>query len=451
MKLESANLGRASKTTKTKVESRLSACASLVRLLVDVALEKLRYKTVKALVEHITQTLPTADANYCVPLLKDYLKTLATLFDHKAHPEHFLDQEWQEAVDFCIDLTCDLNRTYEPDESSFPNGVRSFHGSGPRRDDLSRAGTPSTFGDHVRRSGKSASQGAAYPQLRNSDREVILCLRNLTSVPNAPIMDRAHKISTTLIDLLVSYQKTSTIQQPALETINSVMSFAITNDISLAMQTSNKVLSLFRQLWESKDATLKETLLVFLSYVEVLLPRIISAETTGDCKDTMNTIVEVLRNDYCSRRPREQLQFEDLSLRNPTSCVASQIPLGTKVHEVRNGSFKAEHPWCLISGSAAMMVALEKDTRAREKPIDKDDVHVRAKRQRLTNLFDDLLYFVRGSLIPEKLYALQVFIFVFDSLRFDYITLQSYLNVLLPCLSDDDGLVASWAMLAMAS
>jgi len=451
VKLESANLVRASKNTKIKVESRLSACASLVRLIVDVSLKKLRYKTVKALVEHITQTLPTADAGYCEPLLKDYLKALVTLFDYKAHPEHFLEQEWHEAVDFCIELACDLNRTYEPDESGFSNGVRALHESSSHRDNLSRAGTPSTFGDLGRKSGRTASQRGAYPHLRDSDREILLCLRSLTSVPNAPIMDRAHKILTTLIELLQSYPKTGTIQQSVFESINSAISSVITNDISLGMRISNKMLPLFRKYWDSKDATLKETLLVFLSSVEVLLPRMISEDNTGDCKNALNAIVEILRVDYCSRRHREQLQLEDISLPDPTSRVASQIPLSTKVHQLRLGSLKAEHPWCLISSSAAAIVELEIDTRAREKPFDQDEIQVPAKRQRLTHPLDDLLRFARGSLLPEKLYALQMLVFVFDSLNFDQSALHGYLDVLLPCLSDDDGLISAWATLALTS
>lgn len=451
MKLESANLARASKTTKVKIESRLSACASLVRLVVDVALQKLRYKTVKAVVEHITQTLPNADAGYLEPLLKDYLKTLATVFDYKAHPEHFLGDEWRDAVEFCIDLAGDLNRTYEPDDSGFPNGVRSHHGSNGRRGDISRASTPSSFADHGRRPGKTASQGVAYPRLRDSDREVIICLRNLTSVSNAPIMGSAQKILTTLVELLRSYPKTSSIQQPALETINTVLFCATTNDISLAIQISNKVLLLFRQLWESKDTQLKEAMLEFLSYVEVLLPRMISEDTTGDCKNALSTIVEVMRDDYCLRRYRDQLQLEDISLPDPTTRVASQVPLSTKVHELRNGSLKAEHPWCLISSSAAMMVALEVDTRACETPVDADEIQVSAKRQRLTHPLDDVLPSLKGPLLPQKLYSLQMLVHVLDSLQFEQGALQTYLDALSPCLSDNDGFVTSWAMLAMAS
>ena len=451
VKLESAHLVRASKTIKTKIESRLSACASLVRLVVDIALQKLRYKTVKAIVKHVTQSLPTADASYCEPLLKDYLKALVTLLEHKSHPEHFLGTEWHELVDFCIDLVCDLNRTYEPHDSSIPNGIRTLRASSIRGNIYSRESTPSVFGDNGRSSGKTTLQGALHPHLRECDREVVSCLRSLASVPNAPIMDRADVLLKTLIDLLQSYSKTSTIQQSGFESINSIISRVIINDISLAVQTSEKLLPFLRRFWQSKDAILKETLLAFLTYVEILLPRMLSMDATKNCKDELNAIIEVLREDYCSRRLRERLQLEDISLPDPTSRLGQQIPLSTKVHQVRMGSMKAEHPWCLISSSAAIMVALENDTKEHEIALGIDDMHVAAKRQRLTHPVDDLLRLAKGSLLPEKQYALQALVFIYDSLNLDDNTLQGHLDVLLPYLSDDDGLLVSWAMLALTS
>lgn len=53
--------------------------------------------------------------------------------------------------------------------------------------------------------------------------------------------------------------------------------------------------------------------------------------------------------------------------------------------------------------------------------------------------------------MPEKLYALKMLAFVFDALEFDESALQDRLGKLLLCLSDDDAVVASWAMLVMTS
>lgn len=448
-RLEVSNIARATKYAKPRVGARLLACAAVVRITVEVALQRLRYKTVKALVEHIIQTLPTADAGYCEPLLNDYFKALATLLEYKAHPEHFLGDEWHELVDFCLETTRDLMRPAEFSDSNHSNGARGLHSTGLTQGYFSRSATPSITGDHGRKSESHAThRNAAYPRLRECDRDLVLCLQHLTSVPNAPIFDRANVILTTLVELLHSYPKVSKIQQAALECINSIMSRVVANDIELASQVMTQMLPLIRGFWEAKDAPLKDALLILLSYGEVLLPRIIRLDKTGDNKAALVALVEVLRNDYCLRRDREQLQLDDLTFYDSTCSATRQMPLSTKTLGVRSGCFRAEHPWCLISLSAAIIVALEHNTATHEQPTRPDAEDNRAKRQRLTHPIDDIFDLTKG---PDKLYALQMLVFIFDSLELEEEALQGRLETLLLCLSDDNSLITSWAMLVMNS
>ena len=452
VKLESSNYARATKHTKTKVESRLLACAGVIRITVEVALQKLRHKTVKALVEHIIQTLPTADAGYCEPLLNDYLKALATLLGYKAHPEHFLGDEWYEVVDFCIVTIRDLIRPTESNGLTQPNGVRGLQGSSTNWNHLSRSTTPSSVRELGRKSSSNASQRAsAHPCLRESDRELVLCLQHLTAVTNAPILDKSRVILSTLVELLQTYPKLSKIQQPALECINAIMPRVVANDIELALEVTKQMIPLIRRLWEMKEAPLKEAFLVFLLYGEVLLPRMLFTDEDGNCKAALTALIEVLREDYCIRRPREQLQLEDLTLCDPATCASRRRPLSITTFEVRLGSFKAEHPWCLMSISAAIMVALEVDTAVHEKATELYIGDHISKRQRLAHPIDDLFRLTQTPRLSERLYALQLLAFVFDALEFDESVLQDQLEKLLLCLSDDDASIASWAMLVMTS
>lgn len=418
--------------------------------MVETGLRKLRYKTVKALLEHITQTLPTADTGYCTPLCKDYFKALVTLLEFKAHPEHFLGDEWHEIVDFCLEITRDLNRSDEVADSALSNGARALQKPVSRRDNFSRSATPSTMGDYGRMSSFNASQPATYPQLRDSQLELANCLQHLTSVPNAPLFDRAHVIVTTVVDLLVSYPKVSSIQQVLFDCINSIMSRVIAHDTKLALQLMEKVLPLFRRFWDVKDHTIKEPLLILLSYGEILLPRLIFEDTTGDRKAVLNVLVEILRDDYCARRQREQLQLEDLTFVDPTCCI-SQVPLSTKILQVRMGVHKAEQPWCLVSSSATILVVLENDASTRGSLVNTDEIDYQPKRQKLTRPLDDIFSIIKGSIPTEKQYALQILVFIFDQKQFDESSLQGNLDLLLPYLSDDDGLIASWTMLVMTS
>ena len=451
-KLDKSNYARASKSAKSKVEGRLFACAALVRTVVEVGLRKLRYKTVKALVEHIIQTLPTADGGYCEPLIADYFRALATLLEYKAHPEHFLGDDWHELVDFCVQAARDLTRASEPDESGLSNGSRFLNGSRSNRAGYGRSATPSSIGDYGRMSSNSIAQRAAEFYLKGSDDQTVLCLQYLVSVPNAPISDRADVVLATLVEILQTYQRASSTQQAAFECINSIMSRIIAMNIDLPLQTMKRVIPLLRRFWEPKEgaAAFNDTLLAFLSYGQILLPRMISEDQTGDCNTTLKALVEVLRNDYCSRRHRGQLQLDDLVLLDPSRSTSRQMPLSTRTIQVKLDGLRAESPWCLISRSTAIIVALENAEIARKDPLDEDEVQD-PKRQRLEHPIDDLLHHVKGSLLPEKLYGLQMLLFLYDSLPLDEATLQCHLDALLPCLSESDGSIVSWAMLAMNS
>ena len=451
-KIDKSSYARASKSAKTKAEGRLSACAALVRTVVEVGLRKLRYKTVKALVEHVIQTLPVAGGGYCEPLTADYFRALAALLGYKAHPEHFLGDDWHEVVDFCVQAARDLIEPSTLNESALSNGGGFLNGSTSNRDGHSRSATPSTTGNYGRKSSNNISQHAIDSQLKGSDDQIVLCLQHLVSVPNAPVSDRADVVLATLVEMLQSYQKVSSTQQAAFECINSIMSRIVAINIDLPLQTMKRVTPLLRRFWEPKEgaATFNDTLLAFLSHGEILLPRIISSDQTGDCSTALQALVEVLRNDYCSRRHRGQLQLHDLVLLDPSRVTSRQLPLSTGTIQMRLDGLRAESPWCLISRSAAILVALENAAVAGEGAIDGDEFQD-PKRQRLEHPMDDILHFVKGALLPEKLYGLQMLVFIYDILPLDEGTLQSHLDALLPCLSESDGSIVSWVMLAMTS
>ena len=451
-KTDKSNYARASKSARSKAEGRLSACAALVRTVVEVGLRKLRYKTVKALVEHIIQTLPTADGGYCEPLIADYFRALSALLGYKAHPEHFLGDDWHEVVDFCVQAARDLIRPFETNEPTSSDRGRFLNGSRSNRDDHSRSATPSTIGEYGRKPSNSISQHAANSQLKGSDDQIVLCLQHLVSVPNAPVSDRADAVLATLVEMLQSYQKVSSAQQAAFECINFIMSRTVAINIDLPLQTMKRVTPLLQRFWEPKEgaATFNDTLLAFLSYGEILLPRMISEDQTGDCSTALQALVDVLRNDYCSRRHRGQLQLDDVVLLDTSRFTSREMPLSTKTVQVRLDGLRAESPWCLISRSAAITVALENAAIAREEPLDGDEVQD-TKRQRLEHPMDDMLHHVKGALLPEKLYGLQMLVLIYDSLPFEEGTLQCHLDALLPCLSESDGSIVSWAMLAITS
>ena len=100
------------------VVSRLSDIASTIRFTVEVGVQSFRLKTVRALLQHVIDTLPFAREGYCRPLRDDYIKTLRALFEYTPHVEHFLITEWESAVSFVLGIL----RSFLESDASPSNG-----------------------------------------------------------------------------------------------------------------------------------------------------------------------------------------------------------------------------------------------------------------------------------------------------------------------------------------
>lgn len=91
-----------SATSKSSSATRLSTCASVVRTAVDVFLPNLRTKSVRAIIDHITETIPLPGESLWEPLSVDYTKCLSALLGYRPHTEHLGDAEWEKLIGFCL-------------------------------------------------------------------------------------------------------------------------------------------------------------------------------------------------------------------------------------------------------------------------------------------------------------------------------------------------------------
>lgn len=415
----------------------------------EVGVKKLRIKTVRALVDHIIQTLPTSNEAYCEPLVVDYFKSLRIVLEYQPHTEHLSKEEWSSVVDFCNESLRELNivsSQNEPGLSIRNSNVGSFS------DGQSRSTTPTPTNDHNLKASKHGSSRSAQVQLRSSAEDILLCLRHLNFASNAPILDRAQVTLTNLLELLESNLSVGRLQQLAFEIIDSILTHITTNDIALTLQILSRLLPIIRRLWDTKSTTLKDCMLVCLLYGHIYFARMISLDETHDCKSDLESLLEALRNDYCKRQERDQLQLEDLDLADQGTY--KEKLLSTKTFRLRLGGLRAENSWNQLYIAASIIVALSADMatlrESNEKSFELQNPDYPAKRQKKTNPFDDILKFTHSSQASPKLFSLQVLTFVFDELIFDADRFQGFRDALLLCMSDDNGSIASWAMLALS-
>lgn len=423
---------------------RLSACAGVVRMAVKMGVRKLRPKTIKALVEHITQTLPMSNKGYCEPLLTDYFKSLRTVLEYQPHSEHLYGEKWLRVVEFCNETLHDLNAasseksTNQLNGSSIVTSFRSRHG---------RSSTPETVADYGRKASNRGSQRAAQTSLRSIAEDLVLCIKNLVSASNAPFFDQAGVTLKNLCDLLATLSSPGLELQAVFESINSIVTRIMTDDISLMMQTMRTLLPNIRRLWEIKSPKLKDHMLISLLYGEVYFSRLVSIDETGDCAIDLSRLLQVFRQEYSKRSEREQLQLEDLDLPDHPFC--SERPSSLKAFELRSAASRAEQPWTLLYISASIILILSADDSARGNPVEAFNDENPAKRRKLDKPINEILADAKSTDLQRKLFALQVLTFIFDRIVVDVESLNHYLEPLLQCLSDDNANIVSWALLVL--
>lgn len=436
--------------TQDTIGRRLSGCADVFRVAVIAGVRKIRSKTVKAVVDHITQTLPNPAGGYCEPLLNDYIKSLRAILEYQAHPEHLSKEEWRLVVDFCIEGIStfsntlngpDFRESFGPEESNSHNG---FH---------SRAQTPSAsmsvLGTTHRASIRSI-ESATVPNPRSNAEEFVLCLQHLTFVSNAPILDRARSILEVLIDLLRTSATIGRAHQATFVSLNHVLKRTITDDIALTQHTIKNIIPLIRRLWHPKSGTLGDEMLSSLLIAEAYLPCLSQNEDLDDCRSELQGLVEALYGEYSKRTEKELLQIDDLEFYPPKENVRRQTPLRIKAFGLRPGMTRAEQQWALlyiVSNMNSILIA--RGSPHVEHP-DNEDQTGSNKRRRLLEPLDSLLQLIRLAPASEKVCALQALALSLDKIVVPEIELRVLLNTLVPCLSEDNGALSSWAMLALS-
>lgn len=410
----------------------------------------------KAILEHVCQSLPTADGNYCDPLVPDYVRALASILDYKPHLENLPQEELYLTIDFCVRAARDLNDTLDEDFHIDTNG-RSPHDrhlaiqvSNPVR--FGRSATPAAPSDVRGASNRDHSQRMLYPQLQSSAGGIVICIQHICSVPAIALLDKASEILDTLFALLTTYPSATTIQQPAFEAINFVVARVITTDVALTLRALKRYVVLVKSFWQTRASGLKEVILTTLIHGQVLFPLLIAGDDNDsvNCKADLCAVVEIMRQEYCERRIKDQLLFEDIDLSEYPFISRAQQSDKFRPARLRLCAVRAEEPCATLRVSASILAAIYDEDIGVHHSNHDDASKRHSKKQRLTTLIDEIADNIRGLKLDSRLYGLQVAAFLLAEQELDSKLLADYLEILLPSLSDEDAAVASWTMFAIS-
>ena len=415
--------------------SRLTSCAEAFRLAVETTLTHLRLKTVRALVEHIVQTLPTsADEVFCKPLEFYYLKTLAIITDYQPHVEHLPREDWHAALDLCLE------------------GVEALAGQ-----DQSQASNheilPQLEASSVRT--VSFSQSLQSRNKRSEDSKMTIStlwqiLANLVIASNAPLGERSRAILTTSVDFLDHTRLTKGIRE-AFSTLNAVLRRFALDHCSFAAEIMRSMISIVRSFWHSRDADLMDEMLKTLVIGEPLVSKLMKSYQDETLFDQVEALYDAMCDDYWRShgRPRRHLLLEDICL-GFSRPSRDTMPMQGITLCLRAAKLESEHNWTVLHMMALFCGMIDSKRPQSRSLGPSEDEPVPKKRRKTLGKYSELLHLSRTTAVPTQVHCLQLLAFAIDLHDLCADQVEYTLACVLPLVSHPNTQVSSWAMLCIS-
>lgn len=390
----------------------------------------------KAVVDHITQILPTPGEGLWDHLSKDYLKALRILVGYPAHAEH-LANRWSHLVRFCL-------RGIGPSENDEGSQltIRSFRSESVDVNDARSTPIRTTHGQSYRRAQADLSGS------KGNTMELLTCLQSLTSTSNAPILTEAESLLRNLTDYLASSSPSEySSQKAAFSALNAVLARTITDNTDLTHEAVVNVIPTIRKLWTTKWTALKDEMLVTLALVQSDLARLGEYSPSDFLVESLESLVEHIHHDYlrCLERDKEEsLQIDNLIF----SPDGELLPMGIPTIGPRLGHEGSERNWTTAWTIANFSLLLDRIA-ASSNTLQSIDT-VPHKKQKLLSRSEDILREASVLSGTSKIRALQLTLFLLAENVFAPDLLVSSLGHFTAYILDDNDMVASWTIVAIA-
>ena len=435
---------KATQSQKSRSTPRLTACGKALRITVTHAAKNIKAKTVKAVVDHILQTLPTATESYFAGLSLDYVKSLRLLLEYQPHVEHFRNGLWEDVLEFCLKGIAPLGSGVDEDQDS-DDEAQATPGASIRTPSMSltRRSRVSTPQSHRTQQG---------PTFRKEVDDLVACVHQLVRATNAPKSEHELKIVFAMRDFLSMSDSVRVSYNEAFGAINYILSETSTASLSLTKQMTTALIPLVKDLWSRKSASLRDEMLVTLVLIKDHVTALVSDTAEAAFRIDLENLLEALQADYSKRLERDQLHMGDLVL-DCTISEHAKSRLQLPVFALRRGRTRAESLWTLLHLTATYTAALDKKKDALQGRLTSNGDNAPPKRSRMTVLLsDDILRLASSSPTPAtRLANLQYLCFLFQLRPYSAQEIQQLHEPLALCALDTNVSVGRWALLALTS
>jgi serine-protein kinase ATM len=418
-------------------------------MVVKAGASKLKPKTVEAVVDHITQTLPKAGGDYCEPLTQDYLKALSAVLEPKANVERLKAATWSEVVDFCL------------------RGISRFSDEGNGETFGLPLRSPGVESSHATRSltqsanvnGRNHSKAGIVS--RQSVEELLSTLLSLVSAPNVPVLHTSEEIITGIIQFLHSQgSAVSMLHQLAFSILNAVLSFIREDRSNIMISAAEDIIPLISRFWQGKNLakdemlnSVRDEMLILLFTINLHLERSILNAESLHLAANIEDLLDVMTAEYARRLDRDPLQLEDLDMVNFGTTVVDVAPFRLHVFQLRPHNSRAERNWAnlqIIGLFHRLVNIADIQRRLTTNFLENDDDKHPRKRQRTSHDAHRILRPMKAKDEHARLGALQALPFILQNYELSNSDLAELLDHLIVCASEKGGRFASWALLAMA-
>ncbi len=430
------------KAKSTKSTTLLPLAASALRHVIASGVRTIKSSTVEITIDTIIEVLPGKDG-LIKPLLEDLPKAMRALLEYQPHVERLPKECWDAAVDFCTDVLSGYSAEVEIEpQNSWSTNVSS------------RARTPLESTDLT-----SSRASPRLPVTRSkpvsdeyapSTEDFVHCLHLLVKASNAPVLDKADAVLTSLLQFLQRRTGRSNVAAAALAAINSILARTMLQSLELTKRVVRELLPLMKSMWS--ELILREEILMTLMYTESHISSLLADPEDESTHFDLEALVETIYNDYRRRQEttaHQYLEEDHLCFRHLGKAEQDTHPLNTCAFSMETEHQRYENLWATVSTIARFSFML--DERRQSLPHDRSDAEEGSnKRLHISQLFPEYLRHVLEPRSNAKRAALQVVAFMVQEGPVSEEDLQLMLEKLTSCISNENPVHSVWAMIGLA-
>ncbi|KAH9900647.1 phosphatidylinositol 3 [Xylariomycetidae sp. FL2044] len=434
--------GKGSKSVST---GRLAKCAEALRLTVEHGASRIKRKTVLAVVDHITDTLPHTEDEIVPPLGQNYIKALAALLGQAASVEllaTFKGDGWNTCLEFILSL---LEQCVETPERE----------SGPSRDSpASGAGQSLSLPLSTPRSTAQSKHGSIRSPPGHLP-DLMQCLFALVSAPNAPLLEHSAEISSVVLQVLqLRSLGISQLHQSAFAILNTLFVVIQTDKSDIASSLAADCLPLIDYWWQARTASKHDALLngvraemlnVLLN-VHLQLEYLTKQDSQTQLLEDIESLSDMLWNEYARRDERAQLQQDDLVY---FGGPHANEQFRTSTFALRSFNVEGERNWAVVHVLALLETLMWKRSQSTTAVLPGDGQP--RKRQRTAAGSSRIRQKLRSVDRHMQFAALQVLPFFFSAVNMTVDETAELLSLLVGLITNKDSKLSTWAMVSCAS